>query len=326
MRILITGVSSFLGRAAAAGLIRRGHTVIGGVRPGSKRNSALDTEELKGMRLVSLDLDELPAPDWERYSSIYGQSSERALDCWIHFAWDGAGSAGRQNKEIQEGNIENSKKAYMMAGVLGAERFIFAGSQAEYGSGNAERPEPVSEYGKAKLSFAEWARAESGNDGAPSLVHLRIFSVYGYGDHPASLINSLVGACLEGSELSLGPCTQYWSYMEIRDFEAALSLIAEAPGRISGIYDVAGEDRRPLRDYVLEGAEALMSEYGTYSDYSGFRLLFGVRKNNAEGDSGMNPDISRLRELGFRHKISFREGMLELGGRTLKGDKRNGLR
>lgn len=311
MQILISGVSSFLGKAAARELLRYGHQVMGVVRPGSPREAELHGEGLEGLRILHFDFDSLPGIEEADYSELFREvfpEGGKVVDAWLHFAWDGVGSRGRQDRGIQRRNVENAKKAYRMAELLGVQSFLFAGSQAEYGKGNHEKPAPVSEYGKAKLRFGEWARQQ---ESAMHFLHLRIYSVYGFGDHPTTLTNTLVRACVTGEELSLGPCTQNWNYLEIRDFTAAISLLLEKEAG-AGVYDIAGEETRALKDYVLEGAAALLSER---APKEGFMLHFGVRENNAEGNAGMSPDIRELKKLGFRQAIPFREGILELGRR-----------
>ena len=99
MRVILTGASSFIGRATARELERAGHEVT------KLRHSFEDGE--------------IPLP-------------ERA-DVWIHFAWAGVGSEGRSDRKIQDYNMEMSFSALKKATELGCGSFLFAGSQAEYG-------------------------------------------------------------------------------------------------------------------------------------------------------------------------------------------------
>ena len=120
MRFVLTGASSFLGSAVVKRLKEEGHKVTG------FRHSYEEDE------------DELP----------------HRADAWIHFAWAGVGSAGRQDDEIQGYNVGMSMAALEKAIELNCKKFIFAGSQAEYGRAqdgglkNEDGPaEPVSAYG-----------------------------------------------------------------------------------------------------------------------------------------------------------------------------------
>lgn len=319
MIIIVTGATSFVGRAAADRLEERGHKVI------RLRHSFED------------EPDRLP---------------ERA-DVWLHFAWAGAGSKGRSDPQIQQYNTDMTSAALKEALSLKCTRFVFAGSQAEYGHAQdgclkTEYGEvsPVSEYGKAKLRVMNEAMrylrrereagehsadAESaGTDGSDSrsehagvcdkrtehgdvqsntvcvrdaarrmsYIHMRIFSVYGPGDHAGSLVNTLVDGFDRGDTVALGNCTQSWNYMYIDDAADAIALLCECGEE--GIYNVASDDTRPLRSYVEEIHE-IMGGRGTAG--------FGMREDNAEGPADLSPDTSRITALGFNPKTGFYEGI-----------------
>lgn len=323
MNILISGVTSFLGMYTAEKLLGEGHTVVGIVRPGSTHESRLQREELAGLRIAHFDFDMLPEED----TAVYHRAAELVqpgqFDIWIHFAWDGEGSLGRSNAEIQKRNIANAKKAYRIAEALGCRKFLFAGSQAEYGRGSHQAPAPVSEYGKAKLAFGRWATDESLLNEVLSdtpgevmqALHLRIYSVYGYGDHETSLVNSLICSVLKREEISLGPCTQRWNYMEVKDCARAISLLANSSHARTGEYDIAGDETRPLRSYVediVDICEQIPDLKGKKTTYNKHLLHFGTRANNTEGAADMSPDLCLLKAIGFRETITFAKGIRKL--------------
>lgn len=77
---------------------------------------------------------------------------------YFHFGWDGSGSENRKNPKVQGKNALDGMKALEGARKLGCKRFLFSGSQAEYGicadtMGETRECHPVSEYGKAKIAF-----------------------------------------------------------------------------------------------------------------------------------------------------------------------------
>lgn len=61
--------------------------------------------------------------------------------------------------------------------------------------------------------------------------------------------------------MELGECTQLWNYLYIDDAVNAIVklLTGDAP---AGVYNVAGEDTRPLREYI-ETMRALCGGQGT---------------------------------------------------------------
>ena len=403
MRVLITGVTSFLGLYTAKLLLQEGHEVIGAVRPGSRRAQELDAHGISAYptyRTVLLDLSELPEAELgeTHYAEVLGldqvpatpdRSAEPAghsgtaaamqaavavparssapavtappsathlplpaladdpaplIDAWIHFAWDGVGSAGRSDTNIQIENIQNAKKAYLYARLLGARKFLFAGSQAEYGRGNHRVPLPVSPYGKAKLSFGRWATEQSllseiYDDAPMQFIHMRIYSVYGSGDHETSLVNTVLRAALRHEAVTLGPCEQRWNYLEVHDLARAIRILLSSEDTRTGIYDIAGSDSRMLKKYVI-AMNAIAARFAANADTTadgdattaagatqavtaggqttgtaagasptGAELRFGTRANNAEGAANMSPEILKLQRLGFHQEISFEAGI-----------------
>lgn len=386
MRVLITGVTSFLGLYTAKLLLQEGHEVIGAVRPGSRRAQELDAHGISAYptyRTVHLDLSELPEAELgeAHYAEVLGLDCAAALACsaepaghsgtaavmqveaasvhssapavtarqtatrlpspaladdaaplidaWIHFAWDGVGSAGRSDTNIQIENIQNAKKAYLYAKLLGARKFLFAGSQAEYGCGNHRVPMPVSPYGKAKLSFGRWATEQSllseiYDDAPMQFIHMRIYSVYGSGDHETSLVNTVLRAALRHEAITLGPCEQRWNYLEVHDLARAIRILLRSEDTRTGIYDIAGSDSRMLKKYVIAmnaiaarfaANEEMTADGGTTHAVTagtaptGAELRFGTRANNAEGAANMSPEILKLQRLGFHQEISFEAGI-----------------
>ena len=230
----------------------------------------------------------------------------RGADIFLHFGWDGIGSAGRNDREIQKQNLVHSMQAVRTAAALGCGRFLFSGSQAEYGihrhmMSESSNCSPVSEYGKAKLEFGRQAIAElKGAD--MDFIHARIFSVYGPGDHPWSLVNTALSTFLSGGHMELGECTQRWNFLYIEDMaEAVVSLALGLAPKQSGVYNIAGNDTRILREFVEEMYD-LCGKRGSYS--------YGVRPPNAEGPASLIPDIKKIEEAaGWKPKVSFADGI-----------------
>lgn len=161
---------------------------------------------------------------------------------------------------------------------------------------------PVSEYGKDKLEVCRRVGERAAELGI-TYLHARIFSVYGPGDHPWSLVSSCVDTFLKGGHMEFGACTQLWNYLYIKDAVRAITglLLAKSP---SGVYNVAGNDTRPLREFIGE-IHRLCGGRGTFE--------YGKRPPNAEGVVSLNPDTGKLyRTANFQPRISFEEGIREM--------------
>ena len=160
---------------------------------------------------------------------------------------------------------------------------------------------PVSEYGKAKVDFAHQAESLCSSLGM-EYIHARIFSVYGPGDHPWSLVQSCLRTWSQGGEMRLGECTQWWNFLYIEDAAEALTALL---GTVDpGYYNVAGRDTRRLREFVEEMYD-LCGARGSYS--------YGERPQNAEGPADLLPDITKIcAETGWEPETPFAEGIYEI--------------
>lgn len=363
MKILITGATSFLGAETARAFLRAGDEVYAPVRPSSKRTGFLPQDP--SLHRINIDMDEI------------GRLPETGIpspEVCVHFAWSGVGVRGRMDPEIQERNVRNTLMLIRTLGEMGCRRFLFAGSQAEYGvtlervmaaadtaeqqnpvapggagqgAGGpvteAEACRPISGYGKAKLRILEEGAVLAQRFGM-EYVHMRIFSVYGEGDHETSLVSSCVGAAREGRRAELGPCRQLWNFLHVRDCAAAVLALAKCGSLAAGaaergsetvdgpaepgigsaaaaaesgtadsslaglIYNIGSGDTRPLRDFVQE-----VFDIAAACGYDGAGFSLNDRPAGPEGTPYLSPDISKIcRATGWKPEISFKEGIREM--------------
>lgn len=260
MRVLISGITSFLGISTGKALLKKGHEVYGILRPESRNKERLKGE--KGIQLLSLNMESFLL--WEKENGIEAEYnnitteggittesrittesgitternatsenlspvspaslSELHFDTVLHFAWDGVGPLGRSDIATQEKNLSMSKAFFSWAKAQGVKRFFFAGSQAEMGRGTREEPLPASPYGEKKLAFSEYGLK---NHGKMEFIDLRIYSIYGKGDHERSLVKTLVRNTLRGMETELGSGNKIWNFMAEEDFGRALAFLTD---------------------------------------------------------------------------------------------------
>ncbi|MDO5416773.1 MAG: NAD(P)-dependent oxidoreductase [Lachnospiraceae bacterium] len=305
MNIVVTGATSFLGAALVRRLLEKNHQVYAVVRPGSANRKALpEASEAEGLHVIEMELEDL-----NRIASAVPVS----CPYFFHFGWDGSGSANREKRDVQQKNVADSMKALEGARTLGCRRFLFSGSQAEYGQCREAMKEeqecrPVSEYGKAKVDFSRQASAQCRSWREHGLawmeyVHVRIFSVYGPGDHPWSLVNTCLDTFRAGGQMQLGACTQLWNFLYIEDLVEGLMALMFCEEPLTGIFNLAGDvsQTKPLREYVEE-MYRLCGSRGSF--------VYGKLPPNAEGPANLIPDICRIQACtGWTPKISFEEGI-----------------
>lgn len=308
MRILITGAASFLGRHLVEYFLSKEEEVLALVR-----ENARGADELLGykannkFKLIVLDMKDI-----ERLDSDF--------DVCIHLAWGGIGKEGRMDKSIQRENINAAIKLMKVCKQRGAKRFLFAGSQAEYGQTlsdieakygkdfdinaipkqSEDAPtNPKSEYGKAKLELKSKLK-NLGDSLGIEYVHMRIFSVFGSGDHETSLISTCIRDFKENKDVHIGECIQSWNYIYIKDLCEAVYLLSKKDLQGEFVFNVAGENNRILMDYVKDIKRLLDSNGG---------IVVEKKEAASEGLPFLNPSIERLSRIGFVESYGFEKGI-----------------
>lgn len=298
-RIVMTGATGFIGSHVAGLLLEQGAEVYALVRPDSAHRDRL--------------------PEHGRLHLVGGQLSEAAAclseagsaDGFLHFAWGGVNREEIDSPAVQGKNVEDSLACLEAARMLGCRIFMDAGSRVEYGimaDGIMEESRechPVNEYGKAKLEFYRQAEVLCRQWGM-TYYHLRFFSVYGKGDHPWSIISTLVRELPEGNTVSLSACRHHWNFMEISDAASAVvQLYKESDGREgeAHVVNVASVDTRPLRSFVEE-IHGLCEGKG--------KLEYGTFVQAKEGALSVCPSVQVLQELTrgtWEEQSTFAQGI-----------------
>lgn len=298
-KIVMTGATGFIGSHVAQAFLDHGAQVYALVRPGSVGKASLPKDER--LHIVACELGHAS----ECVEQI-GQA-----DGFLHFAWGGVNREEIDSPQVQAANITGSMDCITAAQLLTCSIFMDAGSRVEYGiteDGTMEETMaccPVNEYGKAKLEFYRQAKARCADAGM-TYDHLRFFSVYGVGDHPWSIISTLVNKLPKGETVSLSACRHRWNFMEIKDAARAvleLYLHRESRKGTSHIVNIASRDTRELRSFVEEVHELC--------DYRG-ALEYGTFSQAREGALSICPKVEVLEELTdgqWKERVSFGEGI-----------------
>lgn len=284
---IITGVSSFLGRSVAKKLINNGYIVFGIIRENSKRNRGL--KEIKGLNLICLDYDKITLRDIEYVPYTKAIDNINAIRnnendiTFIHFAW--GATLDRKDLKLQKQNVDMSIKVLEFARVLNVNRFIFAGSQAEYGK---------TAYGSCKKEFADYALSKN----YFNFIHLRIFSIYGKEDRKTSLLKTLIHNIEKNKNMKLSTCDYLWNFLYIDDFVDIICKLIKRDCR-SCTLDIASDDTRLLKDYVEEAHRVR----------NGKNILY-FGEISGKGEKFAIPNISELKEKIGNFKFTrFAEGI-----------------
>lgn len=306
MKCIVTGGTGFIGNALCRELLAEGDEVCAVIRPDSRRKESLsDLKEKYGERF---QLRELGLENLDVLSDIQG-------DIFFHLAWNGSAGASREDYRIQASNLRYMEIALRAAKQCGCRKFVGAGSQAEYGvvqgkaTENSTVPQPFMMYGAAKLAAYHMGRllAEQLDIG---FVWPRIYSVYGVGENGGTLISYLLETLTKGETPQLSPCENMWNFLYITDCTRILAALGKSE-RSAGLYNVASNDTRLLKDFVEELRDIIAP---------GAMLAFGKRQADPGRTFWLEPDTARMESIVKMRYIPFAEGIRRLGQTAASGD------
>jgi nucleoside-diphosphate-sugar epimerase len=290
-RVLITGATGFIGRHCLERLLACGHEVHAASRQppraaaGPVHWHAADLREPEAARdvIAAARPSHLLHLAWEATPRLYAASPE-------NLRWLGAGTA-------------------MLAafGDGGGQRFVGAGSAAEYADGPEPRAEdaspirPATIYGKCKAAFWLAAQAAAQHYGFAAAWG-RIFLPYGPGDPPGRLIPTVLTALSEGRPVATTHGRQ------LRDFiyapDAADLLVRLLFAQETGAFNIATGRATPVGrvvDYLADrrGGRAL--------------LRVGALEPRPDDPAVLVADMTKVRaRLGWSAPTAIEDGLSRL--------------
>lgn len=293
-RVVVTGATSMIGVALIKECINNHVEVMAIVRRQSVNIDRLPKSDL--IKIYECGLDDL--------KSI--SADDKSYDVFYHFAWDYTAKDQRDNPILQEKNIKFTLDAVELAKRLGCSKFIGAGSQAEYGKVDGmilpdTKTTPFLSYGIAKLAAGKLSEKLCREFG---MVHIwgRIFSVYGRYDNEGTMLNYAINQYMKKEKAKFSAGTQLWDYLHEEDVGMIFYLLGERVTE-NKVYCIASGESRPLREFVLELKEFFDTELD---------CEFSQEEDNDRIIS-LQTDISGLvRDIGFKPRISFEEGILDI--------------
>lgn len=213
MRLFVTGATGFIGSHFVARALSAGHEVVAHRRSDTSRpRIALEQE-----------------PQWITESLAEVGGSELAgCDALVHLAAVGISPRVATWDELLQWNIAVPAKLLLAAASAGVKRWIVTGSFAEYGNAGLryefippDAPlEPTYPYAASKAAGSVLFRTLAVEQ-RTRLSYMRLFSVFGEGQHESNLWPMIRNAALAGDDLPLTPGEQ------LRDFIAVERVAAE---------------------------------------------------------------------------------------------------
>jgi UDP-glucose 4-epimerase len=274
--ILITGITGFLGSHIAENLINN-YNVIGLKR---KNANIWRCKEFKDKVIwINIDVEKNYIKELTNYF----------IDTIIHGAWIGIESNEREDWSLQSKNLQFLFELLEVAKEADVNKFIFLGSQAEYGNINGIITEvqvcdPLNAYGSVKLACLEILKTFSKNNNT-NWIWLRLFSLFGEKENETWLFPSVIKKIKTESEMDFTLGEQKYAYLYVKDFALIINKIVKYEVE-SGIYNVSSEIVRSIRSIVEEIRDRLKPNFKlnfgvlNYRDYQSMHVQGSINKLN----------------------------------------------
>ena len=184
-----------------------------------------------------------------------------------------------------------------VAKITSVNRFIFLGSQAEYGNINGIVSEDqvcvaINAYGSVKSACLEILKTFAINNKL-NWIWLRLFSFFGEKENETWLFPSLIQKIKTENEMNFTLGEQKYAYLYVKDFALIIDKIVSLEIQ-SGIYNVSSDIVRSIRSLVEEVRDRINPK---------FQLNFGALKYRDNQSMHIQGSIKKLK--GQIGKLEF---------------------
>jgi nucleoside-diphosphate-sugar epimerase len=293
-RILVTGAGGFCGSAIAAALARRGHDVVGTVRPGRRAFAPA---------LAQVEIAEC---DLTNHAATSRLISRVRPDHCVHAAAAGARGPCHDLDLLLRTNVVATARLVEALADVGARRIVTLGSSSEYGTpvgamAESSTASPDDLYGVSKLAGGLAAHAMGRARGIET-TNLRLFSVYGPGEAPERLVPSLMRAIAERRPVALTGGRQVRDFIFIDDVVDATLHALFTPAPTTGTFNVGTGIETSVRELAqlacaLAGGDTSLLQFGKLPYRAGERFTWRADTRLA------------TQELGWQATTSLKAGL-----------------
>jgi nucleoside-diphosphate-sugar epimerase len=286
-RVLVTGATGFIGRAAVSALADRGWEVHAAARSAGA---------VQGCRSHKIDL-----MDPFAVRSLLCQVGPSHL---LHLAWyaePGKFWTAPENLDW----VAASLFLYRAFLDAGGERAVFAGSCAEYEWSYSELNEastptnPRTLYGRAKNALRELVECHARSIGT-GVAWGRVFFLYGPGEAPNRLISDLIRSLRDGRPVLCTHGRQQRDFMHAWDVARAFAIVLESAH--CGPINIASGVCRPIADAI-----GIVGRLFGRPDL----IRLGARESPADDPPRLAADVKLVSWLGFRPDFDLETGLAQ---------------
>ncbi|MGD2253897.1 MAG: NAD(P)-dependent oxidoreductase [Anaerolineales bacterium] len=292
MRILITGAYGFIGKAARALLVQRGHVILPAIHP--------DDQDVS----ITSSFPEVIVADLTREGAL-DVAPGLSPQVVVHLAAEKPASfEGEEAKRTADANARMDRNVIRFCQETGT-GLVFASGTSVYGLKH-NRPmvesdpiDPVGPYVRQKAETEELGLQTLSENGV-SFTSLRICAPYGPGQKARTVLNVFIERALQDRPLLYhGSGKRQQDFTYVGDIAEAISLAVER-GK-SGIFNIAAGrpvTMRRLAELVVDcvdGCKSVVQPSGADDPQEGETALFSIEKAKVE--------------LGWEPRTSLKEGV-----------------
>lgn len=293
-KVIITGVTGFIGSALAKKLLEQGYIIYGVGR---------DKEKL---RALTGNSNFIPVvSEISEYKQLSNLIQARDIDMFFHFAWDGVFGEAFQNYLLQLSNANACCEALMQAKKIGCKKFILAGTYNEYEIQNFVRskdfkPRFTCIYASSKMVaelICKTLAYQYGIEYGAGLVCMA------YGEHNPSnmLANVVLRQLNQGVEPKLIEGNNFYDMIYIDDIVRAFIAIAEKGQNLKSYY-IGHRNLKTFKELFTNIRDVVAPTVN---------LQFGAYQDTASMDYSLIDLDALYRDTGFECKADFRESILK---------------
>ena len=265
----------------------------------------------------------------EQYVLICGDVCNRALldrvlrlydvDTVVHFAAQThVEEAYKDPQECIRCNVQGTVTLLEACRVYGlVKRFVYVSTDEMYGDSNYGESEkakteldllqPTNPYAASKTSAEHLVRVYHKSYDFPA-VAVRMCNAYGPRQMPTKVVPRFIQQAVGGKPFTIhGDGHQLRSFMHVSDTCAAI-LTVLTKGKIGEVYNVGTTRELSVTDLAKEIKEAVDGVRGRVA--GPFQVVYvDVTKDRPYNDQRYYMDASKLKELGWKEKVPFQEGL-----------------